>query len=88
MFKQPWTLTWDTMVLWLVNVASYFCRFNKSWLTKGYSSKEVLDKQSKFFSKELKAALYGIHERDRSVVTEPSKVDLDFLSAMYSKQLY
>ena len=46
-----------------------------------------MDKQSKFLSDGLKQALYGIHERDGNVVTEPSRVDLDFLSAEYSKPL-
>ena len=31
------------------------------------------------------AALYGVHDRDGNVVTEPSKVDLDFLSAKYGE---
>ena len=61
------------------------CRCKKSWLTKGYSSKEYLDKQSKFLSEDLKRVLYGVHERDGNVVTEPSRIDLDFLSAKCSK---
>ena len=67
---------------------SIIYRFKTSWLTQGYSDKEYLDKQSKFLSKELKAALHGIHKRDGNVVTKPSRVDLDFLSAKYSKPLY
>ena len=61
------------------------CRCKKTWLTKGYSDKIKLDQQSRYLSEGLKAALYGVHERDGNVVTEPSKVDLDFLSSKYSK---
>ena len=54
-------------------------------MTKGYSDREFLDEQSKYLSEDLKAALYGVHDRDGNVVTEPSKVDLDFLSAKYGE---
>ena len=73
------------------NVAFYYNKYyrcKKSWLTQGYSNKEYLDEQSTSLPKELKAALYGIHKRDGNVVTEPSRIDLDFLSAKYSKPLY
>ena len=63
------------------------CRCKKTWLTNGYSDKTFLDKKSKFLSEGLKAALYGVHQRDGNVVTHPSTVDLDFLSAKYSKPL-
>ena len=46
-----------------------------------------MDEQSKYLSEGLKRALYGIHKRDGNVVTEPSRIDLDFLSAKYSKPL-
>ena len=57
-------------------------------MTKGYSDREFLDKQSKYLSEGLKAALYGVHDRDGNVVTEPSRVDLDFLSTKYGEPNY
>ena len=64
------------------------CRCKKRWLTKGYSDKKFLDQQSKYLSEGLKATLYGVHKRDGNVVTYPSRIDLDFLSAKYSKPLH
>ena len=74
----------------IIQIKSDFhsCRFQRDWLTQGYSDVDKINKdfEEGVLTKKMREVLLGVHERAMNKYPiEPSKQDLEFLNQKYGQ---